>query len=99
MEEKKHWMEVATQLDRRWIYLAVAIAVITPILIGATLPVNISPSVRSVYETIEGLPEGSVVLIACDYDPASEAELYPIAADRVSSRAPQTIRHGTRTFP
>ena len=78
MDEKKSWMEKAAQLDRRWIYLLVALAVIIPVIFGTALPVNISPSVMSVYEYMEALPEGSAVLIVCDYDPASEAELYPM---------------------
>jgi hypothetical protein len=36
--------------------------------------------VRDVYTTIEELPEGSNVLMAYDYDPASEGELQPMAS-------------------
>jgi hypothetical protein len=78
MDEKKNWMEKITSLDRRWIFILVALAVIIPIWVGKTLPVNISPSVQSAFDFIDTLPEGSTILIACDYDPASEAELYPM---------------------
>lgn len=78
MNEKKNWMDVAQNLDRRWIFLLVALTVIIPVAIGVSLPVDTSPAVKSIYDTIEGLPEGSVVMIVCDYDPASEAELYPM---------------------
>lgn len=76
--EKKSWMENITQLDRRWIFILVALAVVIPLIMGVAVPVNISPSVQSIYDYIEDLPEGSAVLIVADYDPASEAELYPM---------------------
>ena len=78
MEEKQSWMEKATQLDRRWVFVLVALSVIIPILIGVALPVNISKDVRSVYDYIENVPADSTIMIVCDYDPASEAELYPM---------------------
>lgn len=78
MQEKQTWMEKATSLDRRWIFLLVALAVVIPVYFGWTMGVKISPSVQSVYDFIDGLEEGDAVLIACDYDPASEAELYPM---------------------
>ncbi|HEX9746106.1 MAG TPA: hypothetical protein VGB30_11840 [bacterium] len=76
--EKKNWMEVITALDRRMIFVFVAIAVTIPVMLGVVVPVNISPAARSVYDYVETIPEGGTVLIACDYDPASEAELYPM---------------------
>ncbi len=81
-QEKKNWMEIAATLDRRWIFILVAISVVIPIIIGAitgvSLPVNISPSVQSAYDHMDSLPPGSTVMIVLDYDPASEAELYPM---------------------
>ncbi|HDS30810.1 MAG TPA: hypothetical protein ENN67_07175, partial [Firmicutes bacterium] len=78
MNEKKNWMENITTLDRRWIFLLIAIFVIVPLLLNITLPVKVSPSVQSSFDFIDRLEEGSTVMIVCDYDPASEAELYPM---------------------
>jgi hypothetical protein len=64
-------------LDRRIIYLCVGIAVIIPMLVPLNLPVDITRPVRNVFNKIESLPEGSVILVSTDYDPGSEAELYP----------------------
>jgi len=64
-------------LDRRIIYLCVGLAVIIPMLVPLGLPVDITRPVRAVYDAIEALPEGSIVLVSTDYDPGSEAELYP----------------------
>lgn len=72
--------EFFRNLDRRWVFLAMLLAVAVPILAGARFPEDPSPLVRSVFEAIDNLPEGSRVLLALDYDPASEGELHPMAA-------------------
>jgi hypothetical protein len=66
-------------LDRRWIFLAMFIAVAVPVLLRWQLPEAPTPIVRSVFDAIENLPEGSRVAIAFDYDPASRPELGPMA--------------------
>jgi hypothetical protein len=76
--EKKSWMDLITSLDRRVIFVFVALAVIIPLLLGISGPVNISPSVQSVYDYIDTLKPGDSVMVVVDYDPASEAELYPM---------------------
>jgi len=76
--EKKTWMDIATSLDRRVIYILVALAVIIPLILGMKAKVTISDSVQSVYDYVESLPPGSAVMIVLDYDPSSEAELYPM---------------------
>lgn len=70
-------LDKLAKLDRRIIYLCVGLAVIIPMLIPIGLPVDITRPVQAVYNTIEALPEGSIVLVSTDYDPGSEAELYP----------------------
>jgi len=69
-----------SQLDRRWIFLLMFLAVGVPILVGLTLPESPSDMVRNVYDAIENLPEGSNVLLSFDFDPASSGELEPMAA-------------------
>jgi len=66
-------------LDRRWIFLAVGLLVILPLLFGFHIAA-VKPSHRAIgfYETIEKLPEGSTVLLAGDYDPGTAAENYPM---------------------
>lgn len=67
-------------LDRRWIFLAMLLAVAVPMLAKLRFPESPSQRVRDVFNTIEALPEGSRVLVAIDYDPASEGELAPMSA-------------------
>ena len=66
------------QIDRRWIFLCVAVALIVAMLFPFSQPISPSPSVRAVYDFIEELPPGSSVLIATDYDPQARAEVVPI---------------------
>jgi hypothetical protein len=68
------------KLDRRWIFLMMGLAVAIPILTQLKFPETPSPMVMDVYNAIEQLPEGSNVLLAYDYDPASEGELQPMAS-------------------
>lgn len=66
-------------LDRRWIFLAVGLLVIAPLLFGFHIaPVVPSHRAKGFYDAIERLPEGSTVLIPGDYDPGTRAENYPM---------------------
>ena len=65
-------------IDRRIIFLMIAAAIVIPTLKPLGMPVRVTKEVKNVYDSIEALPPRSVVLIANDYDPASEPELYPM---------------------
>jgi hypothetical protein len=64
-------------VDRRWLFLALAAAIVIPMLVPLPLPIHVSTMVRDLYEAIEALPEGSVVLVSADYDPSGKPELEP----------------------
>jgi hypothetical protein len=65
-------------IDRRIIFILVALAVSIPLFAKFKLPVVPSPFVRKIYDTVENLPPRSTVLIAFDFDGASQAELLPM---------------------
>ena len=66
-------------LDRRYIFLLLAIVAFLPLYHPFNFPgLTISDPVKSVYDTIEELPEGSVIFMAYDFDPASMPELFPM---------------------
>jgi len=65
-------------IDRRWIFLLLAIVVVIVYIIEPTVPVLVTNEVRQVYERIEALEEGDVILLAMDYDPSTLAELHPM---------------------
>lgn len=68
------------RLDRRWIFLAMFLAVAVPLLCGLTFPEKVTPATKVVFDTIEAMPEGSKVVISFDFDPASAGEMAPMAA-------------------
>ncbi|MBD3237864.1 MAG: hypothetical protein GF330_14290 [Candidatus Eisenbacteria bacterium] len=72
-------VEFVNDLDKRWVFLVVGLAVVTSTIFRLTFPEIPTPMVRSVYEKVESLPEGSRVILPFDYDPASEPELQPMA--------------------
>lgn len=67
-----------TRIDRRIVFVMIALAVIIPTIKGIGLPVRVSDEVRQLYEAIDALPRGSKVLISLDYDPATFPEVYPM---------------------
>lgn len=66
------------EIDRRWIFLTIAAALVLTLLFPFRQPITPSPSVKAVYDFIEDLPEGSTVIIATDFDPQAKAETVPI---------------------
>ncbi|ODS32864.1 MAG: hypothetical protein SCARUB_02023 [Candidatus Scalindua rubra] len=72
-------MERLLKIDRRIIFVFVAIAVTIPLLIRFNLPVPATKEVKGIFDKIDSLSEASHVLIAFDYDPASKEELQPMA--------------------
>ena len=70
-------VEKLSRLDRRYIFLAVAIAVTLPMFFPIGLPIEVTAPVKQLYDVIEDLPERSVVLVSIDYDPSGAPELQP----------------------
>ncbi len=71
--------EFLKNLDRRWIFLLMGLAVGVPILLELQFPEKPTRLADSVFEEIEDLKPGDRVLLAFDFDPASEGELGPMA--------------------
>lgn len=67
-------------IDRRIIYLLVAIGALIPIIRPIGLPVMPTDPVRGLFDKIESLSPGDAVLLSFDYGPSSEPELNPMAA-------------------
>lgn len=66
-------------LDRRWVFLLMLLAVAVPILAGFRVREYPTDLVRRTFEAIDRLPQGSKVLLSWDFDPASAGELEPMA--------------------
>jgi len=65
-------------LDRRWIFLAMGLLVLLPLMFPLSLPLTVSPRVRAFEAAIARIPDGSTVLMSCDYDPAGIPEMVPM---------------------
>ncbi len=66
-------------IDRRWIFLVIALAVIIPLLLNMGAPMPATPIVQKIYDKIESLPPGSHVIMSLDYGPATVPENQPMA--------------------
>lgn len=71
-------MVSVTDFDRRWIFLAMGILVVGLYVSGDAAEMPVSEYVQSYYDTLESLPEGSIVMLSADFDPGSAAELLPM---------------------
>ena len=71
-------IEKLRNIDRRFIFIAIALAIIVPLLFPMGLPVTVSPSVQKLYDAIEELPPGSKVLMSFDYGTSTMPEVYPM---------------------
>jgi hypothetical protein len=71
--------EKLMKLDRRWVFLLIAIAVLVPFLKPLHLPISVTKPVQDVFDEIEAIPPmGPPLLIGTDYAPATAPELDPM---------------------
>lgn len=73
-----NWLAKLEKIDRRWIFLGVALVVAAPLLLGLKTSVDITPPVKNTFEAIDRLPPGSVVMISIDYDASTMPENQPM---------------------
>ena len=69
------WLE---RLDRRWLFVLMGLLVLLPLLFPLRLPLYPSPPVMRFRNAIAGVPDGSAVLMPCDYDPSGAPEMVPM---------------------
>lgn len=74
---KRFW-ELLASVDRRILYLLLALSVALPLIIQPKTPVRVSEPVRNAWRTVDALPAGSVVMISIDFDPSSAPEVQPM---------------------
>jgi hypothetical protein len=72
-------LERLGRLDRRYLFLVIAAAVIVPLLLRRPAPVLPSAIVEHLFDAVDRLPPGSRVLMALDYGPATVPENDPMA--------------------
>ena len=65
-------------LDRRWIYLAIGLSVLIPLLMNLVFPTVTTPIVQNIYDAVEALPTGSKIMLTADYGPSTVPENQPM---------------------
>jgi len=74
----RSFLERMGRVDRRWIFLTIALAVIIPLLLKAVFPTVTTPIVQKIFDKVESLPPGSRVLLSADFGPSTEPENQPM---------------------
>jgi hypothetical protein len=79
-------------IDRRIIFLCVALAVAIPLLRPLGFPVQVSEEVRNFYGELEPLKAGDIILLAFDYEGDVMAELNPMSEAVLNHVFPKGVR-------
>ena len=80
LDKKLEFLLKLGSLDRRYIFLAIGIAVLVPLLKPVGLPIEPTPTTKAVYDAIDQLPPKSKILLSIEFGPSTKPELYPMAA-------------------
>ncbi len=70
------WKRLAN-IDSRFIYCLLVLAIVLPFFLGLTLPVEVQPMTQNAYDVIESLDDGIRVLLSFDYSFSAVAECNP----------------------
>ncbi|HHS50514.1 MAG TPA: hypothetical protein ENN07_05300 [candidate division Zixibacteria bacterium] len=76
-QERTFW-ERLILIDRRVIYLIIALAMTLPFFFQMGLPIPATKEVQDIYDHIEALTPSDVVIISADFDPSVSPELLPM---------------------
>jgi hypothetical protein len=68
-----------TNIDRRIIYLVLAIVVILPLIFPAVLKVRAMTPVEKLYNAVDAIPEDKALILDCSYAPQIKPEIEPMA--------------------
>jgi hypothetical protein len=66
------------KIDRRWLFLMMGVLVMEPLIWPLGLAIRVSRPVQQFVDAVDSIPDGSTVLMSCDYDPASKPEVVPM---------------------
>lgn len=78
-KQRKDWVYYLKNLDRRIIFLIIALSIIVAMIYPPQLPIVPEKAVKTCYDYIDSLPSGSRVFLSFDYDPSTLPECQPIA--------------------
>jgi hypothetical protein len=71
-----NWMNI----DRRFIFLAMGLAIVLPLLFPMKLPMGVQKPTQGLYDAVDAIdPQEQCLLLSSDYTPQTEAENHPMA--------------------
>lgn len=65
------------KIDMRLWYVVLILSLFIPLMVPLGLPLSISKDVKTVYDTVEALKPGAVVIVSPSYSPGTDAEMWP----------------------
>ncbi len=71
------WIRIMS-IDRRIVFLGVAVVIIIPILFPFRQPIRVLTPVQKMFDAVEAIPDGQALFLSVDYDPQGEPELSPM---------------------
>jgi len=77
--DKTSLLDRLSNLDRRVIFLLIALAVIIPLIVHYTTSIPPSLIVQTLFDKVEELPPGAKILMSFDYGPSTVPENQPMA--------------------
>lgn len=87
-EQPRRIQRLLMDMDRRVIFLVIALSVAWPLLFPLNLPIGSSREARAYYAELEKLSPGDEIIFSFDYEPDTMAELDPMSV--------ATLRHAFR---
>jgi hypothetical protein len=66
-------------IDRRYIFLLIGLAAFLPLIFPLGLPLGVTPSSQNLFNAVDSLQAGSVVLLTFDYYPSTLPETEPMS--------------------
>ncbi|MEA3288082.1 MAG: hypothetical protein U9Q77_12010 [Candidatus Marinimicrobia bacterium] len=79
MEKFLDFIVRAGSLDRRVIFVVIALAVMLPLFFPLGLPIRPTNSSQQVYDVVEELEAGDKALLSFEYGPSTKPEIHPMA--------------------
>jgi hypothetical protein len=67
-----------TDVTRSIIFVLIFLAVLIPLFLPPPKTVRVTQEVKVIYDRIESLKPGQIVMLACEYDPSMSAEMSPV---------------------
>ncbi len=71
-------IEFLSTLDRRIIYLILALVVVLPLVIPSVQKVRVMTPVNKLFDAVESIPDDQILMIDFDYDPQTLPEIEPM---------------------